>query len=137
MCMRSNKTKSSKKVLGLYGVRYVTEDRSSTIGESVSEATVVNWLKKVGEVVLKDELLVELETDKVTLEVSSPTDGTLELISFEAGSAVKVGDILGAVKRRHCNKNTLQKEPSEQQLSEDKIEVQSPSVAAETKTRHQ
>jgi len=53
------------------------------LGESVTEATVARWAKKAGDAVRKDEILVELETDKVSLEVASPADGTLSEIAFE------------------------------------------------------
>ena len=66
-----------------------------TLGESVSEATVAKWLKKEGEAVKADEPIVELETDKVTLEVNSPSAGTLIKIAKVVGAAVKVGEILG------------------------------------------
>lgn len=67
------------------------------LGESVTEATVAKWHKKAGEAVKIDELLVELETDKVTLEVNSPASGTLSEIGFAEGSGVSVGAILGKV----------------------------------------
>lgn len=67
------------------------------LGESVTEATVAKWHKKAGEAVKIDELLVELETDKVTLEVNSPASGTLSEIGFAEGSSVSVGAILGKV----------------------------------------
>ena len=68
-----------------------------TLGESVSEATIAKWSKKVGDAVKKDEMLVELETDKVSLEVVSPSDGTLEAIHFAEGDTVTPGAVLGAV----------------------------------------
>jgi len=68
-----------------------------TLGESVSEATVAKWLKKEGETVNADEPLVELETDKVTLEVNAPSAGIVIKISKNAGAAVKVGEILGEI----------------------------------------
>ncbi|MGQ3113780.1 MAG: biotin/lipoyl-containing protein, partial [Brevundimonas sp.] len=55
------------------------------LGESVSEATIAKWSKKVGDPVKKDEVLVELETDKVSLEVVAPADGTLGEIKFGEG----------------------------------------------------
>ena len=64
------------------------------LGESVSEATVAAWLKKEGDRVNSDEPLVELETDKVTLEVNSPISGTLSSILCEAGAEVEVGALL-------------------------------------------
>lgn len=68
-----------------------------TMGESVSEATVAKWFKKQGEAVKKDEPLVELETDKVTLEVNAPEAGMLAEISAGEGSTVEVGALLGKI----------------------------------------
>jgi 2-oxoglutarate dehydrogenase E2 component (dihydrolipoamide succinyltransferase) len=68
-----------------------------TLGESVSEATIAKWSRKVGDPVRKDEVLVELETDKVSLEVVSPSDGTLAEIKFAEGDTVTPGAILGSV----------------------------------------
>ena len=68
-----------------------------TLGESVSEATVARWTKKPGEPVKKDEVLVELETDKVSLEVAAPSDGVLGEITVEEGGAVTAGQKLGSV----------------------------------------
>jgi 2-oxoglutarate dehydrogenase E2 component (dihydrolipoamide succinyltransferase) len=68
-----------------------------TLGESVSEATVARWAKKAGEAVRKDEVLVELETDKVSLEVAAPSDGVLSEIAAEEGTTVKPGAVLGRV----------------------------------------
>ena len=65
------------------------------LGESVTEATVAKWLKKVGEMVKADETLLELETDKVTLEVNAPVTGVLTSVSAAEGATVGVGDLLG------------------------------------------
>ncbi|MBS1182968.1 MAG: dihydrolipoamide succinyltransferase [Proteobacteria bacterium] len=73
------------------------EIRVPTLGESVTEATIGRWFKKVGEAVKVDEPLVELETDKVTIEVPSPTDGMLSEILVEAGETVGVGALLGSL----------------------------------------
>ncbi|MHB0681533.1 biotin/lipoyl-containing protein, partial [Roseomonas mucosa] len=62
-----------------------------TLGESVSTATVARWLKKAGEAVKADEPLVELETDKVTVEVNAPEAGVLEAIAADEGAEVEVG----------------------------------------------
>lgn len=67
------------------------------LGESVTEATVARWTKKVGEAVKKDEILVELETDKVSLEVASPADGVLSAIGAAEGATVVPGTVLGVV----------------------------------------
>ena len=66
-----------------------------TLGESVSEATVAKWMKKAGDSVKKDETLVELETDKVSVEVSAPEAGVLSEIVAAEGATVEIGAILG------------------------------------------
>ena len=68
-----------------------------TLGESISEATVSNWLKKEGDLVEVDEPIVELETDKVNLEVPSPVSGVLSEINSKDGDVVQVGALLGSV----------------------------------------
>jgi len=67
------------------------------LGESVSEATVAKWTKKAGDAVRKDEILVELETDKVSLEVAAPADGVLTEIAAEEGATVEPGAVLGKI----------------------------------------
>ncbi|MEC7797285.1 MAG: 2-oxoglutarate dehydrogenase complex dihydrolipoyllysine-residue succinyltransferase [Pseudomonadota bacterium] len=67
------------------------------LGESVTEATIAKWTKKVGDAVKKDELLVELETDKVSLEVVAPADGVLGAINAAEGDTVAPGTVLGSV----------------------------------------
>ena len=74
-----------------------TEIRVPTLGESVTEATIGQWYKKVGDSVAADEPLVELETDKVTIEVPSPAAGVLEAIAAQPGETVDVGALLGAI----------------------------------------
>src|SRR5690606_21135290 len=74
-----------------------TEIRVPTLGESVTEATIGQWFKKVGDTVAADEPIVELETDKVTIEVPAPAAGVLEAIAAEAGTTVDVGALLGAI----------------------------------------
>ena len=73
------------------------EIKVPAMGESVTEATVSKWFKKQGESVARDEPLLELETDKVTVEVPSPADGSLESISVQEGDTVQVGALLGAI----------------------------------------
>ena len=68
-----------------------------TLGESVTEATVAKWFKAVGDSFEVDEPLVELETDKVTIEVPAPTGGTLQEIRAEEGAEVEVGGLLGII----------------------------------------
>jgi 2-oxoglutarate dehydrogenase E2 component (dihydrolipoamide succinyltransferase) len=67
------------------------------LGESVTEATVARWAKKAGDAVRKDEILVELETDKVSLEVAAPADGVLAEIAAEEGATVEPGALLGKI----------------------------------------
>ncbi len=74
-----------------------TEIRVPTLGESVSEATVGKWFKKPGDFVKADEPLVELETDKVTLEVNAPASGTLSEILAADGATVGVSALLGTI----------------------------------------
>lgn len=74
-----------------------TEIRVPTLGESVSEATIGKWLKQKGEAVAIDEPLVELETDKVAIEVPSPAAGVLEEIAANEGDTVEVNALLGSV----------------------------------------
>ena len=74
-----------------------TEIRVPTLGESVSEATVGTWFKKVGDAVKADEILCELETDKVTVEVPAPKAGTLSEIVANAGETVAPGGLLGQI----------------------------------------
>jgi len=81
-----------------------------TLGESITEATVSRWLKNIGDQIETDEALVELETDKVNVEVASPVTGILSKIKIKKGKTVKVGSELGVVepngKRNKVNKNT-------------------------------
>ena len=81
-----------------------------TLGESITEATVSRWLKNIGDQIETDEALVELETDKVNVEVASPVTGILSEIKIKKGKTVKVGSELGVVepngKRNKINKNT-------------------------------
>ncbi|MFZ0558190.1 MAG: 2-oxoglutarate dehydrogenase complex dihydrolipoyllysine-residue succinyltransferase [Methylovirgula sp.] len=74
-----------------------TEIRVPPLGESVSEATVGRWFKQAGEAVRVDEPVVELETDKVTLEVNAPAGGVLAEIAVESGESVAPGALLGAI----------------------------------------
>ena len=71
--------------------------RVPALGESVTEATIAKWFKKEGDAVKVDEPLVELETDKVTVEVPAPASGKLERISALAGATIAVGALLGSI----------------------------------------
>ena len=74
-----------------------TEIRVPTLGESVSEATIGKWFKTAGEAIAADEPVVELETDKVTIEVPAPAAGTLSEITVKEGETVGVGALLGMI----------------------------------------
>ena len=74
-----------------------TEIRVPTLGESVTEATIGKWFKKEGDAIAVDEPLVELETDKVTIEVPAPAAGTLAEIAVQEGETVEVGALLGSI----------------------------------------
>ena len=79
------------------------------LGESIKEATVSKWLKQVGEKVDSDEPLVELETDKVNVEVPSPLSGTLSSIKVKEGSTVEVGTLLGVVNEEKIGSKNITK----------------------------
>ena len=94
-----------------------------SLGESVTEATVSKWLKQVGEKVDSDEPLVELETDKVNVEVPSPLSGTLLSIKVKEGDTVEVGAILGEVdEKKSPSVQKSKAHPIEQQEEEDSYE---------------
>ena len=87
------------------------------LGESITEATVAKWIKKVGDTVEADEPIVELETDKVNLEVPSPVTGILEEINVKDGATIEVGTTLGSVKENDLKetKHTIKKiQPKEE-----------------------
>ena len=71
------------------------ELRVPELGESVTEATVGQWFKNAGDAISVDEPIVELETDKVTLEVPAPSDGVLKDVLVKEGDTVEVGALLG------------------------------------------
>jgi 2-oxoglutarate dehydrogenase E2 component (dihydrolipoamide succinyltransferase) len=88
-----------------------TEIRVPPLGESVSEATVGRWFKQAGDAVRIDEPVVELETDKVTLEVNAPAGGVLAEIAVESGESVAPGALLGAIREGAvpAKKTTMEK----------------------------
>ena len=93
------------------------------LGESISEATVAKWLKNKGDNVEADEPIVELETDKVNLEVPSPVDGILTEINSKDGTTVEVGATLGLVSQNGSNSSTVKKDEIETKISK-KIETE-------------
>jgi len=100
------------------------------LGESVTEATVRKWLKNAGEEVAADTPLVELETDKVTLEVYAPADGTLSKTLIQPGTNVKIGEILAKI-----TPGKIQKTTEEVQMNVEKIKPVSTRKIVE-ETRH-
>lgn len=95
-----------------------------TLGESVTEATVAKWLKKSGDKVNEDEPLVELETDKVSVEVTSPSTGILSEINIQEGETVGVGTKLGEIGDSAANTNQAAKEIKQKVKIEKKEEKQ-------------
>ena len=92
------------------------------LGESITEATVSKWLKNEGDVVEADEPIVELETDKVNLEVPSPISGTLTKINSKDGSVVEVGSLLGSVSENgSSSKNDEQIKKIKPSIKEDNV----------------
>jgi 2-oxoglutarate dehydrogenase E2 component (dihydrolipoamide succinyltransferase) len=113
------------------------------LGESITEATVSKWLKKEGDAVEMDEAIVELETDKVNLEVPSPIDGVLTEINSKDGETVEVGSLLGSISQNDSNsleKKVITKiepkktepEAVENNVVELKVEKKLPKVFKET-----
>ena len=98
-----------------------------TLGESITEATVSKWLKNVGEKVDSDEPLVELETDKVNIEVPSPLSGTLSVIKVKEGDTVAVGALLGLINEKEKT-NTEDQKSFELPKSEKKKKIVKESI---------
>ncbi len=105
--------------------------------ESVSDATVASWHKKPGDSVRRDENLVDLETDKVVLEVPSPVDGVLESVEVEEGDVVQANDVIAVVKEGEVKDEANAEDSSEQSKqdqsasdSADKTDTQKPAAQA-------
>ena len=104
------------------------------LGESITEATVAKWLKSVGDTVKADEPIVELETDKDNLEVPSPINGRLEEVKANDGEVVKVGSLLGSIKKmdikseeteiKKITPTTVKKESSKLPVDTEKIIIE-------------
>src|SRR3970040_599210 len=101
------------------------------LGESIIEATVANWLKNEGEQVSVGEAMVELETDKVDLEVGAPQDGVLSKIEVQAGQDVKVGEVLGIMEARSDEKEDLSQPPKQTTSEKEPEPVQPPAAEQE------
>ena len=106
------------------------------LGESIAEATITKWLKSKGDNINADEPLVELETDKVNLEVPSPINGTLTEINFKDGDTVEVGAVLGEIssgsgdqkKENVKNNEKVEKKTSDNVIDFRKEEKQNPKI---------
>ena len=93
------------------------------LGESITEATVAKWLKNKGDSVEADEPVVELETDKVNLEVPSPAEGVLSEINAQDGSTVEVGAVLGSIIGGSSKKDESEDEPKEEETTNNEDNV--------------
>ena len=93
------------------------------LGESITEATVAKWLKNKGDSVEADEPVVELETDKVNLEVPSPSDGILSEINAQNGSTVEVGAVLGSIIGGSSKKDESEDKPKEEETTNNEDNV--------------
>lgn len=103
-----------------------------SLGESVSEATIAKWLKKVGDTVKQDEPIVELETDKVTLEINAPQAGSLAEIITAVGESVKVGAIIGKISEGQTGKDASSKERLATEIAPKEIRQRETSTKDET-----
>lgn len=99
-----------------------TEIRVPTLGESVTEATIGQWYKKAGDAVNADEPLVELETDKVTVEVPAPSAGVLSEIVAQEGETVEVGALLAALDAEASSGTSSKADPEPEEATETKAE---------------
>ena len=103
------------------------------LGESITEATVAKWLKNKGDSVEADEPVVELETDKVNLEVPSPSDGVLSEINAQNGSTVEIGAVLGSIIGGSSKKDESEDKPKKEEKTNNEDNVISLKKEAEIK----
>src|SRR5882762_743028 len=108
------------------GILIMVDIRVPILGESVTEATIGKWFKKPGEAVAVDEPLVELETDKVTIEVPAPAAGVLSDIAAKDGETVAVGALLGQIKEGAGAPATAKPAAPVAKVSESKAEPPKP-----------
>ena len=94
------------------------------LGESITEATISKWLKNEGDMVEADEPIVELETDKVNLEVPSPISGILTKINFKDGSVVEVGSLLGSVSGNGTEETIVEKTSPKKEIKDNVIKLE-------------
>jgi 2-oxoglutarate dehydrogenase E2 component (dihydrolipoamide succinyltransferase) len=107
-----------------------TEIRVPTLGESVTEATIGKWFKKVGDTIAADETLVELETEKVTIEVPSPAAGVLSEIAAKEGETVGVNGLLGAIEAGAAAKPAARAAAAPEAKPEAVAQASAPAAAA-------
>src|SRR6267142_4913681 len=108
------------------------EIKVPAMGESVTEATIARWLKKEGDAVKQDEAIVELETDKVNVEVPSPAAGVLEHIEIPQGGTVNVGTVIGQVSEGAAAAKPAKPEPKSAPTpapKTEKLEAKAPAPA--------
>ena len=103
----------------------MTEVRVPTLGESVTEATLATWFKKAGDLVVQDEMICELETDKVTVEVAAPVSGTLSEIVAGEGVTVGVDALLAQISEGATSNAETKKTPVEQNVKAPSLEEKS------------
>ena len=103
----------------------MTEVRVPTLGESVTEATLATWFKKAGDLVVQDEMICELETDKVTVEVAAPVSGTLSEIVAGEGVTVGVDALLAQISEGATSNAETRKTPVEQNVKAPSLEEKS------------
>jgi 2-oxoglutarate dehydrogenase E2 component (dihydrolipoamide succinyltransferase) len=108
-----------------------TEIRVPALGESITEATVGKWFKQAGDAIAADEPLVELETDKVTLEVPAPAAGVLSEVLVKAGDTVSVGALLGAINQGDGKAAAPSAKAPEQVPEPKSVPAAPPALAAE------
>ncbi len=111
-----------------------TEIRVPTLGESVTEATIAQWFKKQGDAVSADEPIVELETDKVTVEVPAPSSGTLSEILVKEGDTVEVGALLGQISDGAAAAKPAAAPAATAQAREAEVAAEEPAAAAPAST---
>ena len=95
------------------------EVKVPNLPESVADATIATWHKKVGDHVTRDENIVDLETDKVVLEVPAPADGILESIAFETGATVRSGDLLASIGTKAAPSKSALDDPKQEEVALD------------------
>lgn len=109
-----------------------TEVKVPTLGESVSEATIAKWYKKVGDAVAADEAIVELETDKVTVEVNAPVAGAIAELVAQEGDEVEVGALIAMI--TEGAEGSSSDEPAKEEAPAEKKEEEAPAKKEEAKS---